>query len=42
MIAAISREYGLTIATRNTNHFPFCQTVNPFLENRLRKLGPTT
>lgn len=30
-IAAIAREYGLTIATRNTNHFPFCQTVNPFL-----------
>jgi toxin FitB len=33
MIAAIAREYGLIIATRNTNHFPFCQTVNPFLEN---------
>lgn len=29
-IAAIAREYGLTIATRNTHHFPFCHTVNPF------------
>jgi len=29
-IAAISREYGLTVATRNTRHFPFCQTVDPF------------
>ena len=29
-IAAIAREYGLTVATRNTKHFPFCQTVNPF------------
>ena len=29
-IAAIAREYGLTVATRNVKHFPFCQTVNPF------------
>lgn len=29
-IAAIAREYGLTIATRNTGHFPFCAIVNPF------------
>ena len=29
-IAAIAREYGLTIATRNVRHFPFCQTENPF------------
>jgi toxin FitB len=29
-IAAIAREYGLTIATRNTEHFPFCSIVNPF------------
>jgi predicted nucleic acid-binding protein len=29
-IAAIAREYGLTIATRNGKHFPFCQTENPF------------
>jgi predicted nucleic acid-binding protein len=29
-IAAIAREYGLTIATRNTKHFPFCDVVNPF------------
>lgn len=28
-IAAIAREYGLTVATRNTKHFPFCQTVDP-------------
>ena len=42
MIAAISREYSLTIATHNTNHFPFCQTVNPFLEYPPGKLGPTT
>jgi len=31
-IAAIAREYGMTVVTRNTKHFPFCQTVNPFLE----------
>jgi len=30
MIAAIAREYGLTVATRNKKHFPFCQTENPF------------
>ena len=29
-IAAIAREYGLTIATRNTARFPFCEVVNPF------------
>jgi len=29
-IAAIAREYGLTIATRNVKHFPFCKTENPF------------
>ena len=29
-IAAIAREYGLTIATRNVRHFPFCQTEDPF------------
>ena len=29
-IAAIAREYGLIVATRNTKHFPFCQTENPF------------
>ena len=29
-IAAIAREYGLTVATCNTKHFPFCQTENPF------------
>jgi predicted nucleic acid-binding protein len=29
-IAAIGREYGLTVATRNVKHFPFCQTENPF------------
>ncbi len=29
-IGAIAREYGLTVATRNTKHFPFCQTENPF------------
>jgi predicted nucleic acid-binding protein len=29
-IAAIAREYELTIATRNTKHFPFCDVVNPF------------
>ena len=42
MIAAIAREYGLTIATRNTEHFPCCQTVNPFLEDPPGKLGPAT
>ena len=30
-IAAIAREYGYIVATRNTRHFPFCQTENPFL-----------
>ena len=30
LIAAIGREYGLTVATRNEKHFPFCQTENPF------------
>jgi len=29
-IAAIAREYGLTIATRNVKHFPFCKIENPF------------
>ena len=29
-IAAIAREYGLKIATRNEKHFPFCELVNPF------------
>lgn len=29
-IAAIAREYGLTVATRNTKDFPFCATENPF------------
>lgn len=29
-IAAIAREYGLTVATRNVRHFPFCQTEDPF------------
>jgi hypothetical protein len=31
-IAAIAREYGLTIATRNGRHFPRCPTVNPWTE----------
>ncbi len=29
-IAAIAREYALIVATRNTRHFPFCKTENPF------------
>jgi predicted nucleic acid-binding protein len=29
-IAAIAREYGLTVVTRNAKHFPFVQTENPF------------
>jgi predicted nucleic acid-binding protein len=29
-IAAIAREYGLIVATRNVRHFPFCRTENPF------------
>ena len=32
MIGAIAREYGLTVATRNLKHFPFCTTENPFME----------
>jgi predicted nucleic acid-binding protein len=31
-IAAIAREYDLTIATRNVRHFPFCKIENPFGE----------
>jgi len=30
-IAAIAREYSLTIVTRNVKDFPFCNTVNPFI-----------
>ncbi|HMP84074.1 MAG TPA: PIN domain-containing protein [Verrucomicrobiota bacterium] len=30
MIAAIAREYGLIVATRNVKHFPFCRVDNPF------------
>ena len=29
-IAAISRSQGWKVATRNTRHFPFVETVNPF------------
>lgn len=30
-IAAIAREYGLTVVTRNVKHFPFCPNIeNPF------------
>ena len=29
-IGAIAREYGLTVATRNVKHFPFCRAENPF------------
>jgi toxin FitB len=29
-IAAIAREYGFTLATRNVKHFPFCPIENPF------------
>ncbi|HMP84610.1 MAG TPA: PIN domain-containing protein [Verrucomicrobiota bacterium] len=29
-IAAIAREYGLTVATRNSKDFPFVDVVNPF------------
>jgi toxin FitB len=29
-IAAIAREHGLIVATRNEKHFPFCKTENPF------------
>jgi toxin FitB len=29
-IAAIARSQGWTVATRNTNDFPFVETVNPF------------
>jgi len=29
-IAAIARSQGWTVATRNTRHFPFVDTVNPF------------
>ena|ERR1041385_6732525 len=29
-IAAIARSRGWTVATRNSNHFPFVETVNPF------------
>jgi len=29
-IAAIAREYGLKVVTRNEKHFPLCEVVNPF------------
>ena len=29
-IAAIAREYDLTVATRNIRHFPFCKVEDPF------------
>lgn len=29
-IAAIAREYGLIVVTRNEKHFPLCELVNPF------------
>jgi len=29
-IGAIAREYGLTVATHNARHFPFCRTLDPF------------
>jgi predicted nucleic acid-binding protein len=29
-IAAIAREYGLIVVTRNGKHFPGCEVVNPF------------
>ncbi len=32
-IAAIAREYGLKVVTRNEKHFPDCEVVNPFLEH---------
>lgn len=32
-IAAIAREYGLRICTRNAKHFPLCDSDNPFAEN---------
>jgi predicted nucleic acid-binding protein len=30
-IAAIAREYGLTVVTRNTRHFKFVPTADPFV-----------
>jgi predicted nucleic acid-binding protein len=30
-IAAIAREYGLTVATRNVRHSPLCQVEDPFV-----------
>jgi len=37
-LAAIAREYGLTVVTRNAKHFPFTSTENPFQP----RLGPTS
>lgn len=33
-IAAIAREYGLTVVTRNEKHFPLCDLVNPFAASK--------
>src|SRR2546423_1371225 len=33
-IAAIAREYGLVVVTRNARHFPFCTIVDPFIRLR--------
>lgn len=31
LIAATARTHGLTVATRNVKHFPFCQATNPWM-----------
>lgn len=31
LIAATARAHGLSVATRNGKHFPFCETVNPWV-----------
>jgi predicted nucleic acid-binding protein len=37
-IAAIAREYGLTVVTHNSKHFPFCQSLDPFDPKNLKDL----
>jgi toxin FitB len=37
-IAAIAREYGLTVVTHNSKHFPFCQYLDPFDPKNLKDL----
>jgi predicted nucleic acid-binding protein len=40
-IAAIARQYGLAVATRNGKHFPFCSCLDPFDPRNLPNSSPS-